>query len=78
MSTFCHSCTAPLDAPDFKGVSDIYCKYCTDENGKLKPRTEIQRGIAEWFKSWQGDINDGQAMKRADLFMNAMPAWADD
>lgn len=78
MSAFCHSCTAPLDAPDFKGVSDIYCKYCSDEKGVLKPRAEIKRGIAEWFKSWQGEINDELAMQRAERFMSALPAWAED
>ena len=78
MSAFCHSCTAPLDVPEFKGVSDIYCKYCSDDNGNLKPREEIKRGIVEWFKGWQGDISEEVAMKRADYFMRAMPAWADD
>ena len=74
---FCHSCTAPLDMPDFKGPAENYCKYCTDESGNLKPRDQIQQGIAQWFKSWQPGLDDGTAMKRAEFFMKAMPAWAD-
>jgi hypothetical protein len=39
--------------PDFKGPAENLCKHCTDEKGNLKPREEIQTGIAQWFKSWQ-------------------------
>jgi len=77
MMKFCHSCTAPLDMPDFKGPAENYCKYCTDEKGKLKPQAEVKQGIAEWFKSWQPGLEDQVALKRADLFMQAMPAWAE-
>lgn len=77
MNKFCHSCGAPLDMPDFKGPAENYCKYCTDDSGKLKPRDEIQKGCAEWFKGWQPGIDDAKAMARADLYMRAMPAWAE-
>lgn len=75
--TFCHACTAPLDNPEFKGASDIYCKLCTDENGNLKPYEEIKKGITMWFLSWQG-VSEEVASQRAEYFMKAMPAWADD
>lgn len=78
MDSFCHSCTAHLNVPEFKGESDIYCKYCTDESGNLKPREVIKVGIAEWFKNWQEGLSDDVAMTRAGHFMKAMPAWADD
>ena len=78
MQKFCHSCTAPLDMPDFKGPAENYCKYCTDEAGTLKPREAVKQGIAEWFKSWQPNLNNQTAIKRADLFMQSMPAWAQD
>ena len=77
MDKFCYSCAAPLDVPDFKGPSDIYCKYCTDDDGKLLDRATIQGGIAEWFKSWQPGIDDETAAARADLYMRSLPAWAD-
>ena len=77
MSEFCHSCTAPLNIPEFKGISEIYCKYCADEAGNLKPYEEIKQGIASRFKGWHGDISDETALTRAEHFMRAMPAWAD-
>ncbi|MBC7092987.1 hypothetical protein H5T53_03140 [Candidatus Bipolaricaulota bacterium] len=77
MSEYCASCGAPLSAPGFKGPADRYCTYCTDAAGKLKPRAEVQKGIAEWLKSWQPEITDKQAMDRAAHYMRAMPAWAE-
>jgi hypothetical protein len=77
MNKFCHSCTAPLDMPDFKGPAEHYCKYCTDEKGNLKPRDEIKQGIAQWFKGWQPNLDDKTALTRAEFFMKAMPAWAE-
>jgi hypothetical protein len=78
MDKYCHSCTMPLGMPDAKGPAENYCKYCTDEKGNLKPRAAVQQGIAGWFKSWQPGIDDKKAMKRADLFMKGLPAWAED
>jgi hypothetical protein len=77
VANFCHSCAVPLDSPEFKGTSDIYCKYCCDENGNLHDRAVVRNGISQWFKSWQPDINDATAAARADLYMRSMPAWAD-
>jgi hypothetical protein len=75
--TMCHSCCAPLDNPEMKGVSDKYCKYCADDKGNLKPRAEVQKAIAHWFKTWQPGVDDTKAMNRAGLYMQSMPAWAD-
>lgn len=77
MNEYCHSCTAPLTNPDFKGISDKYCKYCTDENGKLKPRLDVQKGLADWLKSWQPGINDKIALTRAEHLMRSTPTWAE-
>jgi hypothetical protein len=77
MNKFCYSCTAPLEMPDFKGPAENYCKHCTDENGTLKPRDEILKGIAHWFMSWQPDLDEEKALERAEHYMKAMPAWAD-
>jgi len=68
----------PLDSPEAKGPSDIYCRYCSDEAGNLKPRVEVKQGITTWLKSWQEGITEEQAMERAEHFMQAMPAWAED
>lgn len=78
MSDFCYSCTAPLSSPEFQGAAADYCKYCTDEAGNLKSRDDVQQGIAEWMKTWQPNLDDAKAARRADLFMQSMPAWAGD
>jgi hypothetical protein len=78
MTRYCHACAAPLDMPDFKGPAENFCRYCTDESGKLKPKETVKQGIAEWFKSWQPGIDDQKALNRAELYMKSMPAWADD
>lgn len=53
-----------------------YCKHCTDPKGNLLPKDQVQRGIAQWLKSWQPRITDSEAMERAGHYMRAMPAWA--
>ncbi len=77
MDQFCYSCSAPLNMPEFKGPAEHYCKYCTDEKGNLKSREEILKGIAHWIQSWQPDLDEEKALKRAAYFMKAMPEWAD-
>lgn len=72
---YCKSCLAPLDDEDNAGASDIYCCYCSDENGDLLPREEVLLVIAEWFGNWQKDLTASEARRRADLYMRAMPAW---
>lgn len=62
--------------PDFKGPTENYCKYCTDEDGNLKPRDEIRKGVASWFQSWQPDLSEEKALERAEHYLKSMPAWA--
>jgi len=76
MDKFCLSCAASLNVPDFKGPAENYCKYCTDKAGNLKSKDAVQQGIAEWFKSWQPELDDQKALVRAADYMKAMPAWA--
>ena len=76
MEQFCYSCGVPLNMPDIKVMSERYCHHCTDESGNVQPREYVQRGIAEWLKSWQTGISDEEALKRADHYMHAMPEWA--
>jgi len=76
---WCHACGFNLDIPGFRGKSDIYCSHCTDKGGKLKvTRDEVQKAMANWFKSWQPNLDDATAMKRADHYLKAMPQWAED
>ncbi|MGD9210689.1 MAG: zinc ribbon domain-containing protein [Desulfobacteraceae bacterium] len=77
MNKFCHSCSAPLNVPEFKGPAENYCVYCTDSKGALKSENEVKMGIAQWLKSWQPKLSDENAAIRAEKIMQAMPAWAD-
>ncbi len=70
----CRSCSAALDDLH-RGTSERFCRFCSDETGTLKPRAEVQRVIARWFQHWQGALSDDEAMRRADLYMQALPAW---
>jgi hypothetical protein len=74
----CRSCSVSLISDHNRGVSDCYCRYCSDEEGRLKPRGEVRELIAHWFEEWQGDISHEEAVRRAKIFMEAMPAWSNN
>lgn len=75
---FCQSCGIILDGNIAKEAAPGLCGYCVDEKGKLKQKEIVQAGIAEWLKSY-APVKDGvDFMKRAENYMNAMPAWAKD
>ncbi len=74
----CRSCSVSLLDEDHRGVSDRYCRFCADERGHLRPRREVQTLIARWFRYWQADLPEDEAMRRAGLYMQALPAWNDN
>jgi hypothetical protein len=67
----------PLFGPDGKEALGNYCQYCVDEQGNLKLKEEITKGIAGWLQSWSPESKDVDFMKRAESYMKAMPAWAE-
>jgi hypothetical protein len=76
---YCHACGMSLNIPGFKGRSDKYCSHCTDESGQLNvTKAELQETIANWFMEWQPDLDKQTAMKRSDLYLRAMPEWAEE
>lgn len=75
---FCHSCGMPLDGKMGTVTESDFCQYCTDENGKLKPREVVQAGIVEWLKMFAPKGTNPNFTKRADNYMKAMPAWAEE
>jgi len=75
---FCHSCGIILDGNIAKEVAPDLCGYCADEKGNLKPKEEVQKGVAEWLKSFAPKDVNADFMKRAENYMNAMPAWANE
>ncbi len=76
MVKHCYSCAAPLNVPEFQGKTENYCINCVDKNGKLRSRNEVKSGLVEWFNTWQPDLDPKESLLRAELYMRAMPAWA--
>lgn len=72
----CQSCSVSLLDRHNQGVSDRFCRYCSDESGRLLPREEVRRLIADWFRSWQPGVTEENVVRRADLYMELMPAWS--
>jgi hypothetical protein len=72
---WCQSCSVSLADEYNRGVSEHFCKFCADEEGKLKSRSKVRNLIARWFERWQENLTHDEAMRRAGLFMRAMPAW---
>ncbi|MDP4176489.1 MAG: hypothetical protein Q8933_21095 [Bacteroidota bacterium] len=75
---FCQSCGVILDGTIAKeGAKPGHCTWCVDEQGNLKPKEEVQAGVAEWLKSFSPKDGNPDFMKRAENYLNAMPAWAE-
>jgi hypothetical protein len=73
---FCHSCGIVLDGNIAKEAAPNVCGYCADENGNLKPKEVVIAGVAEWLKSFSPKEGNPDFTKRAESYLNAMPAWA--
>ncbi len=72
----CQSCSVTLDEQHTLETTDRYCRFCSEPDGRLKPRAEVHRLIAGWFAKWQRGVPFEEAQRRADFFMQSMPAWA--
>ncbi len=70
----------PMNEVDQRGgriPDNIYCVFCTDEAGKLKPYTTVRNGMAAfWVK--REDIPIEKAISKSESLMNYMPAWRDN
>ena len=69
----CQSCGMPLaDAQP----GQMYCGYCTDERGKLRPYQQVYEGtVANYFMGMQ-KMERKAAEKAAKEYLAKMPAWA--
>lgn len=76
LAPFCHSCSTPLEIEQNRGASDRFCRYCSDKQGRLRPREEVEELLSGWFRAWQRDISAEEARRRAQLYMEALPAWS--
>ena len=72
MEQFCQSCGMPV------AEGGKYCQYCADENGNLHPRETIKQGLAQWLQQLAGPDAKADFQKRAEYYMKAMPAWAEE
>ncbi len=74
---FCYSCGMPISMmPEAKSSLENYCQHCVDEKGEVHPYEQIKAGVAMWLKSWQPNVDETEAQKRADSYLQAMPKWA--
>ena len=78
MENSCHSCGIPLMGEIGKDYRGNFCSNCSDESGKLLPREEVRQGIADWLIAWAPNKKNIDFSKRAESYMNAMPAWAEE
>jgi uncharacterized glyoxalase superfamily protein PhnB len=68
----CQSCGMPLkDAAP--GV--MYCQYCTDSSGKLKPYAEVLEGTMQGYFMAMQKMPRPQAEQAAKAHLAKMPAW---
>jgi hypothetical protein len=67
----------PMDKPEDHGggdVNNLYCRYCTDETGKLMPREQVRAKMIQFYVQKQGK-EQAEAEKLTDQLMANMPAW---
>lgn len=69
----CQSCGMPLtDATP----GQMYCQYCTDERGKLRPYDQVFEGTVTGYFMAMQNMPRNAAEKAAKEHLAKMPAWA--
>ena len=68
----CQSCGMPLT--DGK-PGQMYCGYCTDESGKLKPYEAVLEGTIQGYFMGMKKMPRAEAEKAAKEHLAGMPAW---
>jgi uncharacterized glyoxalase superfamily protein PhnB len=68
----CQSCGMPL-ADAAPGV--MYCQYCTDEKGGLRPYEQVLEGTTTGYFMGMQKMARPQAEKAAKEHLSKMPAW---
>lgn len=73
----CSSCGMPMEKVEDFALSDpkqTYCRYCTDEKGKLLPFEKILDMNAKYYVESQGVTGDA-ALRMASEMLKSQPAW---
>jgi len=69
----CQSCGMPLtDA----APGQMYCGYCTDDNGKLKPYEQVLEGTIQGYFMGMQKMERAEAEPAAKAMLAKMPAWS--
>jgi uncharacterized glyoxalase superfamily protein PhnB len=68
----CQSCGMPM--PDAK-AGEMYCQYCTDEHGKLKPYDVVLEGTTVGYFMGMQKMPRDKAEAAAREHLAKMPAW---
>lgn len=69
----CQSCGMPL--PEAK-PGQMYCGYCTDDRGTLRPYQQVFEGTVKGYFMGQMRMSRAEAEKAAKAHLAKMPAWA--
>ena len=73
----CGSCGMPMERPEDHALGDVthpYCRYCTDEQGRLLPYERVLGMNAESYVKSQG-VTPEAAQRLAAALLADMPAW---
>jgi len=69
----CQSCGMPLKEAK---AGQMYCQYCTDEHGQLRPYEQVYEGTVSGFFMAMQKMPRKDAEKAAGEHLKKMPAWA--
>ncbi len=69
----CQSCGMPLTEA---APGQMYCEYCTDDKGSLKPYSQVLEGTVVGYFMGMQKLKRPEAEKAAREHLSRMPAWA--
>lgn len=69
----CQSCGMPLADAE---PGQMYCGYCTDDSGRLRPYEQVFEGTVSGFFMAMQKMPRAQAEQAARAHLAQMPAWA--
>ena len=69
----CQSCGMPMADAE---PAQMYCGYCTDEKGKLRPYEQVLEGTVTGYFMGMQKLPRADAEKAAKAHLAKLPAWA--
>ena len=68
----CQSCGMPLEGAE---PGEMYCRYCTDESGALRPYEQVLEGTTTGYFMGMKGMPRAEAAEAARAHLSKMPAW---